>query len=990
MRDEGRGTGAITATCRLQLHKEFTLGSVREIVPYLHRLGISHVYSSPILMARPGSQHGYDVVDPTRLNPELGTDDEWRAVIDELHARHMGWVLDIVPNHMGTGSANPFWEDVLARGRGSPYASWFDIEWEARATSPAGGSLADEDAGDRVLLPVLGDELRRVIDRGEIAVAAEGGRYRVRYFENSFPVGPGTIDEDTLRRAERRDGDALETVLHAQHYRLTFWRRGAREINYRRFFDINELVALRMEDPRVFEQTHRLVLSWVDTGMLDGLRIDHVDGLREPVEYLERLWEGCGMRDAGCVEGSPSQEQLRIPHPTSRIPHFFIEKILSPGEQLRADWPVDGTTGYEFLNDLESIFVDPRGRDAIDEMYRRRIRRVEPGFDFAEEAIRGKLLILRTSLYADVARLARLAQRAAPRGSGLGLPQLQAAIVELIACLPVYRTYIDRHRQEPDEPDARVLARALARARERGSARPAALDLLERLLTVSGTERRRLTFVLRFQQTSGPATAKGVEDTALYRYVPLVSLNEVGGEPDRPLDDAVDRLHRANRARAERWPLALVSTNTHDTKRSADVRARIDVLSEMPDEWTRIVTRWRRLHRGVRTPVRGRLAPDASTEYLLYQTLLGMWPPATAVGDEGELVADSYYFRPAVPGRPVLDDLRQRLTGYMVKASREAKTQTSWTDPDEEWERALGSFIDRLFGVSPSADGGESAGGPPPMLLEVADLAARIARFGMWNALSRLVVHYTVPGTPDLYQGDELWNLSLVDPDNRRPVDFALRSRLLDEVDRAFSAGGAERGDLLRHLAESPGDGRIKLHLTHRLLATRRERADLFTRGSYEPARVEGPAARHVFAFMRRLGAEAALVVVPRLLHTAVTGLGARASAAADAERSLSLAIPHQIWQGTRIVLDDELADTSWLCALSGVEVFPDRAGHVAPAKQTEGIPPLSSSVEAPTGPVSTRHAGTAVAYRQAAELTVYQMFRALPVALLLAERPDV
>jgi (1->4)-alpha-D-glucan 1-alpha-D-glucosylmutase len=553
----------------------------------------------------------------------------------------------------------------------------------------------------------------------------------------------------------------------------------------------------------------------------------------------------------------------------------------------------------------------------------------------------------------------------------------------------VYRTYIDRHRQEPDEHDASVLSHAFARARARGAARPVALDLLERLLSAAGTERRRLTFVLRFQQTSGPAAAKGVEDTALYRYVPLVSLNEVGGEPDRPLDDAVGRLHRANQARAERWPLALVSTNTHDTKRSADVRARIDVLSEMPDEWAHIVTRWRRLHRGLRTPVRGRLAPDANTEYLIYQTLLGMWPVATG-GERRELVADRYYSSPPLPDRPALDELRRRLATYMRKATREAKINTSWTDPDDEWENALGRFIDRLFGVSATGDGGESAGGQPPMLLEVAALAARIARFGMWNALARLVVHGTVPGTPDLYQGDELWNLSLVDPDNRRPVDFALRSRLLDEIDQAFTAGGDERRELLRRLADSPGDGRIKLHLTHRILATRRERVALFTAGRYDPVRVEGPAARHVFAFTRRLGDDAALVVVPRLLRTAVARLAAAAAGATGDEHSLSLAIPEEIWRGTRIVLGEELSETTWLCALSGARVSPERAGHVAPAKQSAPVPPLSSPIEPATRPLSTRHAGTAVAYRQAAELDMYQMFRALPVALLLAERPDV
>ncbi|HJU65910.1 MAG TPA: hypothetical protein VJ596_09545 [Gemmatimonadaceae bacterium] len=547
---------------------------------------------------------------------------------------------------------------------------------------------------------------------------------------------------------------------------------------------------------------------------------------------------------------------------------------------------------------------------------------------------------------------------------------------------------MNARRQEPDEADRRVLARAFARARDRAAARPAALDLLERLLMTAGTERRRLTFVLRFQQTSGPATAKGVEDTALYRYVPLVSLNEVGGEPDRPLDDAVDLLHEANRLRAERWPLALVSTNTHDTKRSADVRARIDVLSEMPDEWARTVARWRRLHRGLRIPVRGRLAPDASTEYLLYQTLVGIWPLGAP---SRELVATSYEIAAALPDRETLRELRERVSAYMLKAAREAKTHTSWTDPDTEWEGALSRFIDTLFG-EPAEDGrGVTVGSPPAMLLELAQLVARIARAGMWNALSRLVVHCTAPGTPDVYQGDELWNLSLVDPDNRRPVDFALRARLLAEIERAYSAGEAERAELLRDMVRAPHDGRVKLHITQRLLVTRREHPELFVRGSYEPVRVEGPGARHVVAFLRRHDRELALVAVPRLLLTA---LGGPERSARHAEREeadpYSLAIPPDTWRDTRLVLEEELSETTWWCVLSGAQLSPGRADDVAQATQIPSGGAVPAAIEPPTGPLSTRHAGTAVAYRQAAELTVHQMFRALPVALLLAERPHV
>ncbi|HJR43747.1 MAG TPA: malto-oligosyltrehalose synthase [Gemmatimonadaceae bacterium] len=884
MPGEGRGTRpTITATCRLQLHKEFTLGSVREIVPYLHRLGVSHVYSSPILMARPGSEHGYDVVDPTRLNPELGTDDEWRALIDELHARGMGWVLDIVPNHMGTGSANPFWEDVLARGRGSPYASWFDIEWEARASSPA-GTPTDDDTGDRVLLPVLGDELRRVIDRREIVVAAEGGRHRVRYFENSFPVGPGTIDEDTLRRAELEGGDALERVVNAQHYRLTFWRRGAREINYRRFFDINDLVAMRQEDPAVFDATHAKILGWVRAGVVDALRIDHVDGLLDPLGYLERLRSAVG-------DGVP----------------IFVEKILSPGEHLRREWPVQGTTGYEFLNDLEGIFIEPSGYDRIERAYRSILGVGDRLFDFHHIALSGKLRILTSALESDVRRLTRLLRDVLSSSTeaqpALEPRDLALAVVELLATLPVYRTYIDDRSPVAGESDRAIIDAAMQGAMHRREAPPAALSVLGAILRqgVGGAHdqadrERRMRFIGRFQQTSGPATAKGVEDTALYRFVPLASRNEVGSDPERDLRDAVVTLHHANRLRASRWPSALVTTNTHDTKRSADVRARIDVLSEIPNEWERAVRRWRSRNGGARTKVGRRWVPDANTEYLIYETLAGVWPL-----DEGH---------------EALADLRERAANYLEKASREAKTHTSWTAPDEPAERAVAAFLQAILKDD------------SPFVPEMGALARRIARPGFWNALARVAVHFTAPGTPDLYQGDEMWFFALVDPDNRRPVDWANRARQLSELDGEWS-GEATRQALLASMMERPEDGRVKLHVTARLLSLRRERPSLFAAGGYEPLLAAGPSAHHLFAFARSSGGEHSLTVVPRLT------LGLPGDPPTGA----------RCWGATYLPLPPELAGARWQCALSGRIVHAGTLSGAPALPLEEVLNPLPVSV---------------------------------------------
>ena len=837
---------ALCSTYRVQLNKQFTLNDARGIVPYLARLGISHLYCSPILAARPGSMHGYDVIDPTRINADIGTVEDFRVLAAELHAKDMGILLDIVPNHMGAGPHNPYWEDVLAHGLHSRYAAWFDIDWAAGT--------------NKVVLPVLPDELEAVLARGEITLDVKEKTPRLCHRESSWPVDPATLPEelqlakfDPIAVTDTRiflsggeGAERLRALLDAQHYRLTSWRHGPDEINYRRFFDVNDLVALRQEDPVVFAATHDFVLSLVAEGLIDGLRIDHVDGLLDPLGYLEALRrEVDDRRSAG-----------------GAFP-IVVEKILSPGEQLRRGWPVQGTTGYEFLNDLEDVLLDPSGYALVERAYRA-ARRLTSS-TFADIAWAGKVKVLEGPLRADVARVAALLESVTPHS-------LNRAIVQFIAALPVYRTYVDDRSAAPDPQDVAVTERAAKLADKRAGAAAGAIDVIRD--TVVGRT-KNVSFVQRLQQTSGPAAAKGVEDTALYVYVPLVSRNEVGGAPDRPLEDAVERFHRANIERACHWPSSLTCVNTHDTKRSADVRARLDVLSECAGEWQRCVARWRRLNRRHRATVKGRLAPDTNTEYLVYQTLIGIWPSPRP----GRRVDD-------LPDRAWFYSARARLEQYMLKAVKEAKTHTSWTEPDEAYETALKQFIGAIL----------TGGDDVPFLADVARFVAQIARPGHLNALARLVLQMTAPGVPDTYQGDELWTFTLVDPDNRRPVDYSKRAELL-------GSSPIESIDGL-HVSED----RLKLTVLQRLLNIRRERAALFTRGSYEPIEVRGSLAKHLVAFLR--GAEDAqmVVVAPRLL----AGLTRSEKAAPN-------------WGDTEIVLPSALREGSFR------DVLRERNVHLSP-----------------------------------------------------------
>jgi len=768
------------ATYRLQLHRGFTLRDVLRRVPYFADLGVSHLYLSPLTTACPGSTHGYDVCDPTRLNPELGTEEDLAALVSELRGHGMGLVVDIVPNHMGTcGRHNPWWWDLLKYGPASRYARYFDVEWEAPIP----------DCRGRILLPVLGDRYARVLARGELALVGEEGEVTVAYHEHRFPLDPETLPEpagldDRELAAWSADPDKLHALLERQHYCLAWWRRGTRELNYRRFFDIASLAGVRVEDPEVFEAGHALIRRLYENGWIDGLRVDHPDGLRDPSAYFQRLRE--------------------------LTPKAWIvaEKILQPGETLPENWPVDGTTGYEFIRRVTGLFVDPAGEGPLTDFYTRFTG--EPS-DFATVLEHSKRLVLDELLVADVQRLVRLLQDLTERHwryRDLSEEELRAGITGLICQLPVYRTYLQPSREKAAPSDETVLARTIERARQRHPDLPTEVfDLLEQLLWLRLSGPVEEDFVLRFQQLTGPAMAKGAEDTACYRFNRLIALNTVGGDP-ACFGLSPETFLQECRESAKRWPHSMLATSTHDTKRAGDVRIRICLLSEIPDRWTQAVRTWSAMNEKHRRNGR----PDRNLEYFYYQTLVGAWPLSP-----------------------------DRACTVMIKAAREAKQHTSWLQPDAAYEQALEHFVRATLADTEFLAALEAFLQP---ILE----AWRI------HALAQTLLELTAPGVPDIYQGDELWELSLVDPDNRRPVDFDLRERMLHEMTSMT----------VEEIWRRQEEGWPKLWVIQRTLQLRKEHPDPF-RGdaSCDLAEVRGDKAVHVVALLRgqRLAA-----VVPRLL----------------------------------------------------------------------------------------------------------------------------
>jgi (1->4)-alpha-D-glucan 1-alpha-D-glucosylmutase len=872
-----------TATYRIQFHSGFTFEDARKLVPYLHRLGISDLYASPLFTARQGSTHGYDVADLERLNPALGGEDGFERLVDELHKHNMGLLLDIVPNHMAANWENPWWHSVLEYGPESPYETYFDIAW--------GSSIRASDP--RLFLPVLGAPFGEVLENSELSIVWENGRYAVRYYDHRFPVTPATYREILLFRLESlrglagldasslqalireaeacppvsfdaqnamlqasfRAGEALklsiaafrakfpaaaarldenlrwfngskddpatfgplESLLEKQPYRLGHWRLASAQINYRRFFDISDLAGLRVEEPRVFEASHREILRLVDARAVTGLRIDHIDGLYDPKGYLQLL-------------------QQRLRENTGEDQFVVVEKILGPGETLPSDWPVAGTTGYDFSSLANGLFVDPKGLAFLDRNY---ADFTQTEHAFGEVVRQGKELVIHELFTGELENLTQwLAQIAAVDRHARDIParELREALAQVTAAMPVYRSYTRDFKV--NETDRRYIEQALTSARERTSRQlggRAAFSFLRKVLLLEELPPRpehrelRLRFVRRWQQFSGPAMAKGLEDTAFFRHTRLISLNAVGGtaeEIEQPLD--VVAFHEHNAVQRKRWPHALNTTTTHDTKRSGDVSARINVVSETPFAWARAYRRWRRLNKPLRRIIGDREVPNANEEILLYQTLIGAWP-----WDPMEL-----------------EEFRRRIKQFMWKALREAKLTTSWLRPDETYEQAVLDFIDDILEPARS----------PDFLMDFDRFHQKIAFAGAWNALSQSVLKITSPGVPDFYQGDELWDFSLTDPDNRRPVNFDLRRRLLEQF--TTYPGKSYISDLL----ENWRDGRIKLFVTACLLQHRQQAKALYEKGEYIPVYATGPHAQNVVAYLRKNGADWSLTAVPRLV----------------------------------------------------------------------------------------------------------------------------
>ena len=882
------------ATYRLQFNKDFTFDDATRVIPYLARLGVSHVYCSPILRSRPGSTHGYDIVAHDQIDPELGGAEGFERFAVALRSRGMGQLLDMVPNHMGVlGADNAWWMDVLENGPASTYAQYFDIDWQP----------ANPDLTGKVLVPVLGDHYGNVLAGGDLKLAfeRETGAFALRYHEHRFPLDPRTTPA-LLKRAEaliadaaERDAlsslaaafshlparespdvqsvaerardkeihkgrlarlagrtpavaqaieaalaevnaagprDALHELHEAQAYRLAYWRVASDEINYRRFFDINDLAALRMENQQVFEATHAYALELAALGLVDGLRIDHPDGLYDPAQYFKRLQEGYARR-----VGIPLPEHDASGRPARPL-YVVAEKIVAPHENVPESWHVHGTTGYRFAMVVNGVLVDASARAKFDRIWRAFTREDEP---FEELAYFGKRAIMRSALASELTvlstELLRIA-RSDRRTRDYTFNTLRQALAEIAACMPVYRTYII---DAPSEQDLRYVDWAVAHARRRSRAADVSIfefvrqSLLGQVVDGAPPELREHArrLAIRFQQFTSPVAAKGVEDTAFYLYGRLASLNEVGGDPEQ-FGMTVRAFHGASADRAARWPHTILATSTHDNKRSEDVRTRIDVLSEIPAGWRLALRRWSAMNQTHRSKLEAGSAPSLADEYLLYQTLLGTLPPDAL--DEGALAA-----------------WRERIERYMIKAAREAKANTSWISPNEEYEHAVVGFVRGLLGRLQ----------PNPFLDDLRAQAEPVAWFGALNSLSMALVKFTSPGVPDIYQGREVMDLSLVDPDNRRPVDYAKRERWLDEFAALAQQPGL--GTAVRALASAPHDGRAKLWLTWRMLEARRKGPELFRDGGYLPLEAHGAKAEHVLAYARRHQGKTLVVIAGRL-----------------------------------------------------------------------------------------------------------------------------
>jgi len=922
------------STYRVQLHRGFTFQQAREVVPFLARLGVSDLYASPYLKATPGSTHGYDCVDHTQLNPEVGSPEDHAALCATLREHGLGQVLDVVPNHMGIERDNRLWFDVLENGPSSVYAKYFDIDW----------SPVKDELRDKVLLPILGDQYGVVLERGELKLSFREGAFFLHYYDHLLPVAPrqyGRILRHGLERLEARLGteaapmvellsiltaiehlplrteierprvierhrekevikrrlaavaaaseevlayiqdnvrvfngepgnprsfDLLDAVLSSCSFRLAHWRVAGEEINYRRFFDINGLAAIRVEDPEVFQEAHALIFRWLREGCVTGLRIDHPDGLFDPTAYFLDLQEryfverahalflqeqaGDDTRWPGVEAALRERWRAEVTEnpasPLRKALYVVVEKIQGGRERIPEAWAVHGTTGYRFANAVSGLFVHPAAETHLTETYERLTG--EKG-DFAELVYQKKLLIMRVSMASEINVLAHELNRISEmsrRTRDFTLNSLRRALVEFVALFPVYRTYVDGWRPGLDARDVQYVEWTIQRAKERNATTNASIfdflrDILLGRYPEQSDERERavmLRFAMKLQQVTGPVMAKGLEDTVFYIYNRLVSLNEVGGEPER-FGVRANTFHLRNQERAEHWPASQLTSSTHDTKRSEDVRARINVLTEVPEDWRKLARRWMRLTEKFVTLLPSGPAPSPNDVYLFLQTVVGAWPMGEAQSPEA------------------MADFHRRVREYMGKAIKEAKVRTSWTNPDSAYDDAVAGFVDACF----DADKGAT------FLEEVRDFKRRIERAGQYNALGQLLLKLASPGVVDTYQGCELWDLSLVDPDNRRPVDFALRARKLDALD---AQAKEDREGLCARLVERLDDGEAKLFLLSRVLRLRQRHAELFRSGGYKALDLSGPRAQAAVAFVREQEDSVILVCAPRYVLSAL------------------------------------------------------------------------------------------------------------------------
>jgi (1->4)-alpha-D-glucan 1-alpha-D-glucosylmutase len=936
-----------SSTYRLQLNRAFTFRQAASVVEYLHDLGITDCYTSPFLMAHPGSTHGYDVTDHTRFNPEIGSEEEFIAFAESLKRCAMGVVVDVVPNHMCiTHPSNLWWWDVLENGPSSDYSAYFDIDW-----NPPKPELAN-----KVLLPFLPDQFGLVLESQSIRAVYDAGIFSLDSLGTLYPLAPrswglllerlrakvkdqlpasddhllelesiltalshlppredtdmakvrerqrekeiikrrlATLVEssDVIRTAlngvltaingtkgDSHSFDQLEKLLDDQAYRLSFWRVASDEINYRRFFDINDLAAIRVENSEVFASVHGIPFGLIRKGLVSGIRVDHPDGLFDPLKYFEDLQAQAPLPEEGPAIPSSNGARRRL--------YVAAEKILLKNEDLRPGWAIEGTTGYGFLNLLNGLFVDGSRKRVFQRLYRQFTGWSQSYADLIYES---KRLVMQVSMSSELNVLSRRLDRISEqhrRSRDFTLESLRDALREVIACFPVYRTYIRGDTVRPDDQDERYIRSAIKAAKRRNPATSGSVfDFIQDLLllkdpdSIGEPERaERRLFVMRFQQLTGPVMAKGLEDTAFYRYCPLLSLNEVGGSPET-FGVAKAYFHSKNRARRSSWRNAMLASSTHDTKRSEDVRARINVLSEIPPEWHRAIRTWQQLNQDKKIPVGGEAVPSANEEYFLYQTLVGAWPLDPMNSEEHRQFVG-------------------RIHAYMEKALREAKVNTSWINPNAEYELAFHSFLDAVLDRSVSK----------VFLDEFAIFQANIARAGIFNSLSQTLMKIASPGLPDFYQGTEVWNFSLADPDNRRPVNYDLLKRLLARLQPAESENPAL---LVDRLMAEPNDGSLKLYVTRAALRFRREQRELFAKGSYLPLRVRGAKHTHVVGFARSLGETTALVLVGRFF------------AQLDAQTRLPFGTG--AWGNTEIVLRKQLPAGTYRDVFTGQTVSATR-----------------------------------------------------------------